>query len=355
MKKIDMHNIRRIAIIRLSAMGDCILLQPTVLRILEAFPEVQIDWYIDKAWVSLFPKIPRLNMIAIQKPRTIKDYLELRKRYFHQQYDVLLAMQASFRANLIYTFVRAPIKIGFDSQRARDGQWLWTNSRIAAGEDHLADGFARFADELGAPPRDMFWQLSTPPVEDLPLSISQALARQQPILACVPAASKLERTPFPVFWQEMLQRVQELSKEGALQPLVLLLGGRAKLEKELADEIQKGLGQDQPCINIVGQTSLFLLAGILKYANVLVSPDSGPAHLANAVQTPVIGLYAVAPSKLSGPYASQHLTFDVFDQAVEKYLKVKGSEVQWGTRVHQREAMNLIDPLEVAQQVIDIL
>ena len=161
---LDLKSIRRIAVMRMSAMGDCILLQPTILRILKHCPHVEIDWFIDKAWASLFPKIERLNLIPIPKPRSIKDYLTLKNTVFNQEYDILLAMQASFRSNLMYTFIKAPLKIGFDKKRARDGQWLWTNARIQAGEDHLCDGFARFADALNIPEhhpardmQDTFW------------------------------------------------------------------------------------------------------------------------------------------------------------------------------------------------------
>ena len=87
---IDAHppcKIRHLVVIRLSAMGDCILVQPTLLRILSALPEVEIDWFMDKSWAALFPAIDRLNIIAIDKPKTIHDYLALRKKYFHISED----------------------------------------------------------------------------------------------------------------------------------------------------------------------------------------------------------------------------------------------------------------------------
>lgn len=340
---------KRIAIIRLSAMGDCILLQPTVLRLLNHCPEVEIDWYIDAAWVSLFPKIHRLNMIALQKPKTIRDYLVLRKMYFWKKYDVLLAMQASFRSNILYSFVRAPLKVGFDRARARDGQWLWSNQQITAGKDHLLDGFARFADKLSIPPELVRWQLAGALKEDLPPVIRVALYAGRPVIGFLPAASKLERTPWPKFWIELLESLVQIDELGS--PLVLLLGGPSQLECQLAAEIMAQAPAGIEIFNFVGQTSLYLLSGILRELKCLISPDSGPAHLASAHDTPVIGLYAVAPSVLSGPYNSLDITVDVYPEAVKTILKKDPDKVRWGTRVHNRAAMNLIDPHYVATQV----
>lgn len=352
---------RRIAVIRLSAMGDCILLQPTLIRILDHFPQLEIDWYIDTLWVSLFKPIPRLNLIPIRKPKTMQDYLSLKRQHFDQKYDVLLAMQASFRANLLYSFIKAPLKIGFDWQRSRDGQWLWTNRRIAAGQDHLCDGFARFADALGVPAVPKCWQLEQASLPELsqtrlPVMVFEVLQQRRPVIAIVAAASKLERTPEAEFWRDCIQHLdKDLSSGQIFKPILLLLGGPAALEKELSLEITTDLATSLEVYNLVGQTSLRELAGLLAHATCLISPDSGPVHLANALGTPVVGLYAVAPSKLSGPYDFQHLTFDKYNEAVQTFLKVDPTTVAWGTRVHDRKAMSLIAADLVARRVADLV
>ncbi|HBF09060.1 MAG TPA: hypothetical protein DDW29_12455 [Gammaproteobacteria bacterium] len=352
---LDLKSIRRIAVMRMSAMGDCILLQPTVLRILKHCPHVEIDWFIDKAWASLFPKIERLNLIPIPKPRSIKDYLTLKNTVFNQEYDILLAMQASFRSNLMYTFIKAPLKIGFDKKRARDGQWLWTNARIQAGEDHLCDGFARFADALNIPEEPKLWNIVTAESNELPDVINQTVETGRPIIGILPAASKLERTPEPSFWAAFLESWKEQLEPGRIEPLFVILGGPSATEAELAQDILNINAGSVDMLNFAGKTSLPVLAGIIKQLQVLISPDSGPAHLANALHTPVIGLYAVAPSKLSGPYNFRHLTFDCYEEAVEKYLGLSVENTKWGTRVHNRAAMSLIEPSAVVARTLEVL
>jgi len=355
--------LRRIAVLRLSAMGDCILLQPTLLRILEHHPDVEIDWYIDNTWVSIFAKTTRLNMITIEKPRSIRDYRALRRMIRQTQYDVVLAMQASFRSNILYSFFKAPLKIGFDKRRARDGQWLWTNQRIRPAEEHLLDGFMAFAQALKVPMGPLKWHLSVPDVLDLPQSLRVAIQLQRPIIGIVPAASKLERTPYAHFWSEFINKLSTRWVEQSLlgiagqieQPLIVMLGGPSQLEQVLSQEVLDNVHPGGDILNLVGKTSLFRLSGILKVLQCLVSPDSGPAHLADAHGTPVIGLYGVAPSRLSGPYHYQDLVFDVYDDAVRSILRQDPKTVRWGTRVHDRQAMALIDPEQVVTRVCRVL
>src|SRR6185295_6261666 len=94
--------------------------------------------------------------------------------------------------------------------------------------------------------------------------------------------------------------------------------------------------------NLVGKTTAKQLAAVLGRARALVAPDTGPVHIATAMGKPVIGLYAVAPSKLSGPYLSRDLVIDRFAEAVRTILQKDPAHVPWGTRVHRQKAMELI-------------
>ncbi len=69
------------------------------------------------------------------------------------------------------------------------------------------------------------------------------------------------------------------------------------------------------CINLVGKDTLEQSKALLERADLVISPDSGPAHIASALGTPVIGLYAATWSKRSGPYNSLYLCVDRFEAA----------------------------------------
>ena len=107
--------------------------------------------------------------------------------------------------------------------------------------------------------------------------------------------------------------------------------------------------------NLVGQTKHKQIAALLGEVDCLIAPDTGPAHIAVAMNTPVIGLYAVARSGLSGPYQAPSYTVDKYPEAVEKYLGKSYSEAGWHERVHHADAMDLITIADVLEQLDRVL
>ena len=108
-------------------------------------------------------------------------------------------------------------------------------------------------------------------------------------------------------------------------------------------------------INLVGKDTLQQLLAMLKKVDVVISPDSGPAHMANAMGTPVVGLYACTWARRSGPYNSLDICVDKFEQAAEKYKHKAAEELRWGTKIEQPGVMNLItveDVIEKLERVI---
>ncbi|AOE49003.1 hypothetical protein KS2013_275 [Kangiella sediminilitoris] len=139
-----------ILVVRLSAIGDCTLVLPVIRAILEQKSEAKVTWLIGTAAYELLKHCthPRLTYIATDKPRSIADYYRLKKK-LGSQYDILMAMQASSRANFIYPMVKAKRRIGFDKVRARELQWLFTNEVIKFNLEHLHDSFCQFAHRIG--------------------------------------------------------------------------------------------------------------------------------------------------------------------------------------------------------------
>jgi heptosyltransferase I len=84
---------------------------------------------------------------------------------------------------------------------------------------------------------------------------------------------------------------------------------------------------------------------------VVISPDSGPAHLASALGTPVIGLYAATPSKRSGPYNSLGLCVDKYTEAAQKFRHKKPEDLRWGQGIEYPGVMDLIGTREVMEKL----
>lgn len=134
---------------------------------------------------------------------------------------------------------------------------------------------------------------------------------------------------------------------------VILCGSPAEREKILAHKIESQC--EQPVTNIVGETSLKQLTAVLREATVVISPDSGPAHLATTQRTPVIGLYAHSDPRRTGPYNDLDNVVSVYQQHVEEQ---KGQPVElltWGTRAKDDNLMAAITVEQVQKKLDKVL
>lgn len=331
-----------IAIVRLSALGDVTLTIPLIRTLRAAYPRARLTWITSPLAFALLEGLPGVEFIVIDKPATLGDYRALARRLRGRRFDALLALQANFRVNLIYPLINAQIKLGFDLRRAREGQWLFTNQRIPFTAEHLLDSFLAFARALGAKHSLMIW--------DLPLGASdyafadQQLSGEEPFLAVNPAASKPERN-----WSVEGYAAVLRSAQARWNVSVVLTGGSNPDEIALGKRIAELL--HGRVIDLIGKTTPKQLAAVLKHCDCLLAPDTGPAHIAVAVGTPVVGLYAVAPPELSGPCFYPDLVVNKYPQAVSTLLRRDPATVPWNTRVHDPRAMALIQPDDVLEKL----
>lgn len=332
---------QEIAILRLSALGDAVLVAAALERLRAHAPKARISWIIGQAAFSLLEGMPGINFIVIDKPKRPQDYWRLYKQFKAYRFDVLLAMQASLRSNLILPLIKAKRKIGFDKARARDGQSLFTDDAIEPGDDHLLDSFMKFVAKLGADDKVVRWNI---PIPEDAWNWACTYASHAPILAVNPCASKGERD-WPI--DRLCQVLWHAHETYGYH--VILTGGATPREIECGHAIANRL--EIPLDNIIGKTSPKQLIAILKRAEVLLAPDTGPVHMARAMGTPVIGLYAVATAKLTGPYSAMEYCVDKYPLAVETLLNMKNTPVGLHTRVHDPKAMQLISVSDVLEKL----
>jgi heptosyltransferase I len=167
---------------------------------------------------------------------------------------------------------------------------------------------------------------------------------QKPVIAIHPHASKSERNWLPDRYAEVLQESVSRWHCG-----VLLTGGNSPSELALCDHLsQLAPGRT---LNLCGQTTPKQLAALLGQVDILIAPDTGSVHIARAMDTPVIGLYAVASPALTGPYQQMDYCVDRYPQAVEIFLGKDNVHLPWNTRVHHADAMALIETDDVMRQL----
>ncbi|MDZ4202917.1 MAG: glycosyltransferase family 9 protein [Gallionella sp.] len=332
-----------IAVVRFSALGDVVMVAAAVDRLRQCLPHASITWITSPMAYSLLEGMEGVHFEVYDKPRSWADYRAFYRAFRHRRFDVVLAMQANLRINLLYPALKAERKIGFDRIRAREGQWLFCNRRIPFADEHLLDSFMAFTGQLGCGRRAPDWAL---PISEADRHWAQARLQTlpRPLIAIHPHASKAERNWPPERYAAIIARLRQERQAG-----IVLTGGPAEAERELCARL--AAADPAAILDLCGQTTPKQLAAVLGQADALIAPDTGAVHLARAMGTPVIGLYAVAPSKLTGPHGRMEYCVDRYPQALKKYLGKDAAQIPWNTRVHHPDAMALIEVEDVLLQL----
>ena len=326
---------QRVCLLRLSAIGDTCHALAALRAFQAAWPQTRFTWIIGKTEAKLMSAIlPEIEFITFDKRSTLKELMRLRAALRGRRFDLLLDMQLSFRASLVSTLIDAPIKLGFDRARARELQWWFTNARIApAASEHVLDSFMGFVRACGIEPGKPFWDLRLPP--DVLEYARGIITDARPTLLISPCSSHTARNWSAVRYAAVADHA--VTKHGMR---VVLVGGRSSTESELGLAI--AAAAHVPILNQIGKDTLPQLLGLLSQSTALLSPDSGPVHMATMVGLPVIGLYAATNPARAGPYYSRQWCIDKYDAAAQKYLGKPAAQIPWTTKIERSGVMDLI-------------
>lgn len=328
---------RSLCLLRLSALGDATHALALVRALQRAMPQVAITWIIGKGEAKLLEGVEGVEFIVFDKQAGLAGFRDLRKKLSGRRFDVLLQMQLALRAGLASTLVRADRRIGFDRGRSKEGHSLFINERIAPGGHHVLDGFLQFLAPLGIAPGPVEWRMPVP--EAAHAWAAEQLPGDQPTLLVSPCSSHPLRN-----WRP--ERYAAVADHAASRGWrVVLCGGRSALERETADAILAAM--TAPALDLVGKDTLKQLLALLARASLVLTPDAGPMHLANAMGTAVLGLHACTDAERSGPYSDTRWCVNHYGQAVEQFLKIPASQVRWGRRVEFPGVMDLVTVAEV--------
>ncbi len=335
-----------LCLLRLSAVGDICHALPVVRTLQKVWPETRITWIIGKPEHSLVGDIAGIEFIIFDKATGLSAYRQLRQQMQGRYFDVLLHMQMSLRASLASLLIPAGIRLGFDKRRSHDFQWLFTNQRIPfRDKQHVMESFFEFIDVLGIKERVLQWDI---PIPDHIRTEVAAWLPARPFVVISPCSSMSYRNWSIQGYAEVADWVAE-----TYGMKVLLTGGPTPIEKAYGEEINARC-KHKP-LNLIGRTSLKQLLAILDMAEVVIAPDSGPAHMATAVNTPVIGLYATTNPDRARPYLSPELVINHYPQAIQDKFGKSVDEVPWGTRVRDSGTMERIKPGEVTEKLRRVL
>ncbi|GJM11585.1 MAG: ADP-heptose--LPS heptosyltransferase [Lysobacteraceae bacterium] len=337
---------REIAILRLSALGDVSHVVAVVRAIQRQRPNWRITWITGRLERRLLQAIEGVEFIEFNKAAGISEYFRLRRQLAGRRFDALLHMQLAARANLASAMIRAGIRIGFDATRSRELHSLFINQRIAhKSGQHVVDALMSFIEPLGLKVQAPRW--------DWPVSLAdQALINKhvspgQQLLVISPCSSH----PLRNWSSDRYAAVADYAVAKGM--VVILVGGPSDIEQQMGQDIVKKARQ--LVVNMIAQDTLPELMATLQRADVVIAPDSGPAHFANAVGTPVIGLYAATDPQRSGPYNSIALCVNKYAQAASSFVGKPAGQLRWGKKIEKPGVMDLIavdDVLNKLEHVI---
>lgn len=305
-----------ILIIKLSAIGDVIHTLPALNAIRDQYPEAHITWLVEEAasdlvlghqaldrvlvsgrkkWISDFKKGHRLKALqqVFQFVKTLRD----------TRYDIIIDFHALLKSGLFVFLARGKRKIGFGKgMQHMEHSYLFLNEKIPAVsmEIHALDRQLLLAEAIGARSRSVQYHI---PVTDDDKARVDALLEtmkvrpDRPIVAVNPVALWDTKLWFNDRFAHLSDR---LIREYGVQIVFTGASADAWTIHQIMDMM------DEKAVDLAGCTSLKMLAALYEKARFVVSTDTGPMHLAAAMDTPVIAIFGPTAPWRTGPYGEQH-------------------------------------------------
>ena len=327
-------SIKSVCILRLSAIGDVTHVLPVVHSLREQLPGATISWIVGKTEARLLEGLPGVELIIFDKNAGLKGYVDLWRRLRKRRFEVLFHMQVAMRANIAAALVHAGIRVGYDRARSKDLHGLFINRRIKSSqEQHVLDCLASFPTALGLEPAEPRWDIPLSP-DDYRFSDAYIDPERLNVVISPSASHELRNWPAERYAALADHAVQHYGAN------IILTGGPASRDQAYCNAIQQQM--KMPTTNICGQDTLKQLAALLERADLLIAPDTGPAHIANAMGTDVLGLFASSNPYRSGPYDSLPWCVNRYPQALERFTGQRVESARWGAKAEFNGAMELI-------------
>jgi len=321
----------------LSAIGDSVHVLPVINAIKREYPMAWISWVMEPATASLHRGHRSIDEIIEVDPHRGPSALAAYRWGLRgkPRFDLLLDLQVALKGGFVTALTPATVKLGFDRARARDANWLFTTAKIPPGpRAHVQDQYFEFLTALTIPIEPIAWQIG-PRADERAWQRSFFANLDRPIAALVIGAGDPDREWLPERWAAV---ADALSSTYDLEPV--MVGGTSPRELETAHRIQ--MLARYPVRNALG-LGLRRLVSILDGSALVISLDTGPLHIAVALDRPVISLMANADPRRTGPYRKYHeLIIDKFREPGD------GDAVIWQRR---RGRMPLITVDDVLSRV----
>ena len=290
----------RILLIKLSSLGDVIHALPTLEALRSLYPQGHLTWLVEDTYAPVLARHPALDEVwPVPRPRpgngrfleNLRKLFQAARRLREEPFDLVIDLQGLLKSAFWVALARSDRKLGYD--RTREFSYLALTERLAPfdPEAHAVWRYLNVARHLGAPAAPPRFRLGL----SLPGNLSHLLALKtgQPLAILHPGA----RWPTKLWPSDRWARLAGwLAREKGLQVVITGSPGDHDLARAIAAQTEA------PLLNLAGRTSLEELAALLQKAQVAVTTDTGPMHLACALGTPVVGLFGPTAPWRTGPF-----------------------------------------------------
>lgn len=289
--------IKKILIIKPSALGDIVHTLPFLAAIRKCFPDAEIHWLVARGLHTFLDGHPMLDRLWIfdrerwrnfsRLGQTVKELLAFRAALRREKFDVSVDLSGLLRSGLITWAAGATLRLGFKG--SDEGSSLFYNRKIPGYMSiHAIDRYLKFAEFLGCDIGEVHFPFA--PYDTTPPVMANLPDRYA---VMVPSAGK-EANRWPA------ERFGALAARLAMPIVLLGSSGDAVVTAEVA-HFSEGVA-----IDLAGKTSLKELIPIIEKAAFMVSNDTGPMHIAAALQVPVYAIFGPANPVRTGPYGGIH-------------------------------------------------
>jgi heptosyltransferase-1 len=286
----------KMLVIKPSSLGDVIHALPFLKSVKDTFPDATVDWVISSGLNELVEGNPLINRVHIinkdswKSPgnifKTLYEILSLRRALRAEHYDLVVDLQGLLRSGIIAGLASAPKIIGFND--AREGSRFFYDVKIpAAGISHAVDRCLEAARMIGADVKKVEFPIFVN--SDIDTRAKQLIGNNDRYIIIAPSARwPSKRWPADNF-ASLISRLDIQS---------IIIGSRDDIE--LADRIKSSATGN--AINLCGRTNLKELIALIAGSLAMVSNDSGPVHIAAALNVPCVALFGPTDPEKTGPY-----------------------------------------------------
>lgn len=351
----DMSQVRRLLIVKLSAIGDVVHSLPVSAALSQAFPHIEISWVVEATAAPVLQNNPHLQEIIVV-PRALKDrrpwaasareLARFRRELRERRFDIALDLHGLSKSALVTRLSGARRRYGYDWLREVAPLLL---DRVPRREEsvHVVDQYLDVARFLGARPEKVVFPLSAGAAareRSERLLAEVGIEPSQPFIAINPTAGGWGYKGLDA---ERLARLINGLAEAPSLPLVLVGGeGDAAITEETLRLASVRAA------SLVGQTSLLELVAVLERCALHVAGDTGSAHIAAAVGKPVVTFFGRTNPDRLAPYGYRHFVVEHREQCkavCRRFHETAPVNSKQKCLAEPPSCLEAIDPAEVVE------